>query len=283
MNSAPELTTVAELVAAQLGLRSVAFCGKGAFKETFRTEDKHGTVIALKLVDRAKIDLVRTEREISALKRCDSPRIAKVYDALTFQAPDQRVFDIVLEEFFDGGTLEDRLKAAAMTQPQVVNLAIGLFHAVRDLHPLQLVHRDIKPANIMFRKGSSEPVLVDFGLVRDLSQTSLTATWLPNGPGTPFYASPEQLNNDKSMIDWRSDQFAIGVVVGHMLSGRHPYQADPANPNTAVYAALERRWPTREFGEAMKKIGLAPVTKMVSAWPVHRFSHPDEALAALNP
>lgn len=283
MSPPPELTTVAELVAVQLGLRGVAFCGKGAFKETFRTEDKDGTVIALKLVDRAKTDLVRTEREISALKRCDSPRIAKVYDTLTFQAPDKRTFDIVLEEFFDGGSLEDRLKVAAMTQQQLVNLAIGLFQAVRDLHPLQLVHRDIKPANIMFRKASSEPVLVDFGLVRDLSQTSLTATWLPNGPGTPFYASPEQLNNDKAMIDWRSDQFAIGVVAGHLLTGQHPYQTDPTSPSTAVYAALERRGPTKEFQATMKKIGLAPVVKMVSAWPVHRFPHPDQALAALKP
>lgn len=130
MRSGPELATVAELVAVQLGLRSVSFCGKGAFKETFRTEAKDGKVIALKLVDRAKIDLVRTEREISALKRCDSPRIAKVHDTLSFQAPDQRVFDIVLEEFFDGGSLEDRLKEAAMTQPEVVNLAVGLFQAV---------------------------------------------------------------------------------------------------------------------------------------------------------
>jgi serine/threonine protein kinase len=283
MNSAPELTNVAELVAAQFGLRNLAFCGKGAFKETFRAEDKDGKVHALKLVDRAKIDLVRTEREISALKRCDSPRVAKVFDTRKFQAPDKRIFDIVLEEFLDGGSLEDRLKVAAMAHPQVLNLAIGLFMAVRDLHPLQLVHRDIKPANIMFRKASFEPVLVDFGLVRDLSQTSLTATWLPNGPGTPFYASPEQLNNDKAMIDWRSDQFAIGVVVGHLLTGQHPYQTDPANPTTAVYAALERRGPTKEFQETMKRIGLASVIKMVSAWPVHRFSQPDQALAALKP
>jgi len=283
MSAAPELTTIAESVAVQLGLGGVAFCGKGAFKETFRTEDKDGKAIALKLVDRAKIDLVRTEREISALKRCDSPRIAKVYGTLTYQAPDKRIFDVVLEEFFDGGSLEDRLKVAALDQPQVVSLAIGLFKAVRDLHPLQLVHRDIKPANIMFRKASSGPVLVDFGLVRDLSQTSLTATWLPYGPGTPFYASPEQLNNDKAMIDWRSDQFAIGVIVGHLLTGRHPYQTDPANAGAAVYAALDRKGPAAEFQATMKRLGLASVVRMVSAWPVHRFPSPDQALASLKP
>lgn len=282
MSAKPELVGVAERVAKQLGLENVTFCGKGAFKETYRVEDKNGKTVALKLVDRTKIDFARTEREITALKRCDSPRIAKVLDVKTFQAPDKRVFDIVLEEFFDGGSLEDNLKIANPTKEQVVQLATGLILAVRDLYPLQLVHRDIKPANIMFRKGSTEPVLVDFGLVRDLSQSSLTATWLPTGPGTPFYASPEQLNNDKAMIDWRSDQFSIGVVISHLLTGQHPYQVDSTNPNAAVVAVLERRGPTKEFQQAMQKMVLPAVVKMVCAWPVQRFSDPDQVLVTLK-
>jgi serine/threonine protein kinase len=282
MSAKPELVGVAERVAKHLGLENITFCGKGAFKETYRVEDKNGNAVALKLVDRAKIDFARTEREITALKRCDSPRIAKVLDVKTFRAPDKRVFDIVLEEFFDGGSLEDNLKTANPTKEQVVQLAAGLILAVRDLYPLQLVHRDIKPANIMFRKGSPDPVLVDFGLVRDLSQSSLTATWLPTGPGTPFYASPEQLNNDKTMIDWRSDQFSIGVVISHLLTGRHPYQVDSTNPNAAIVAVLQRRGPTKEFQQEMQTMALSAVAKMVSAWPVQRFSEPDQILVTLK-
>ena len=116
MNAKPELVGVAERVAKQLGLGNVTFCGKGAFKETYRVEDKNGKAVALKLIDRTKIDLARTEREITALKRCDSPRIAKVLDVKTFQESDKRVFDIVLEEFFDGGSLEDNLKVANLTR-----------------------------------------------------------------------------------------------------------------------------------------------------------------------
>lgn len=264
MSALPELMEVAEAVAKELGLATPVFCGKGAFKETYHVQGKDHKAIALKLVDRAKIDFVRTEREINSLQRCDSPRIAKVLGTHIFKAADRRIFDIVLEEFFDGGSLEDRLKLSPMTKPEVVELSIGLLLAVSDLHPLQLVHRDIKPANVMFRKGSSDPVLVDFGLVRDLSQTSLTATWLPRGPGTPFYASPEQLNNEKALIDWRSDQFSIGVVAGHLLTNQHPYQTDSASPGTAIHAALERRGPTQEFQQAMNDLGLMAVTKMVS-------------------
>jgi serine/threonine protein kinase len=282
MSAPPELIEVAEAVAKELGLAAPAFCGKGAFKETYRVQGKDRKAIALKLVDRAKIDFARTEREINSLKRCDSPRIAKVLGTHIFKASGRRVFDIVLEEFFDGGSLEDRLKLCPMTKAEVVELCIGLLLAVSDLHPLQLVHRDIKPANVMFRKDSSDPVLVDFGLVRDLSQTSLTATWLPTGPGTPFYASPEQLNNEKAMIDWRSDQFSIGVVAGHLLTNQHPYQTDPANPSSAIHAALERRGPTKEFQQAMNDMGLMAIAKMVSPWPVQRFSEPALALVALK-
>jgi hypothetical protein len=60
MNVNPELAKIAELVAHELGLTGVKFCGKGAFKETFQASDKTGKHIALKLVDRTKIDLVRS-------------------------------------------------------------------------------------------------------------------------------------------------------------------------------------------------------------------------------
>jgi len=99
---------------------------------------------------------------------------------------------------------------------------------------LDLVHRDIKPANIMFKEGLETPVLVDFGIVRDLAATSLTQTWSPIGPGTPFFASPEQLNNEKHLIDWRSDQFSLGVTLYFARTARHPYQLEmgscPARP-----------------------------------------------------
>lgn len=281
MSDKPELTSVAELAARQLNYKNPQFCGKGAFKETYRAEDHAGRPVALKLVDRTKINVERTDREIEALKRCNSLRVAKVLATTTFSAPDKRIFDVVVEEYFDGGTLEDRLKIGRLPQEEVVELVVGLILAVKELQP-NLVHRDIKPANIMFRKGEPEPVLVDFGIVRDLSQTSLTASWWPSGPGTPFFSSPEQLTNDKHLIDWRSDQFAIGVIASLLLTGHHPYQVDPANPNAAVYAVSEKRGPSPEFKAAMMQAGLPAIIQMVQPWPVLRFSEPNRVLAALR-
>jgi serine/threonine protein kinase len=105
---------------------------------------------------------------------------------------------------------------------------------------------------------------------------------LLHGPGTPFYASPEQLNNEKHLIDWRSDQFSIGVIAGHLLTDRHPYQTDPTDPRTAVQAAMDKKGPTAEFKNQIAALGLSPLSKMVAPWPVQRFLHPADVLTALT-
>jgi serine/threonine protein kinase len=89
------------------------------------------------------------------------------------------------------------------------------------------VHRDIKPDNIMLREDGRTPVIVDFGLVRMLDEPSITGSWADRGPGTPFYASPEQLRNEKPLIDWRSDQFSLGVSLSRVTIGVHTYQQIP--------------------------------------------------------
>ena len=69
-------------------MEGIAFCGKGAFKETYRVQDKSGGALALKLIDRTKINIERTQREIAAVKRCKSRRIARVLDTRIFTAPE---------------------------------------------------------------------------------------------------------------------------------------------------------------------------------------------------
>src|SRR5207244_520254 len=77
------------------------------------------------------------------------------------------------------------------------------------------------------------PVIIDFGVVRDLADSSLTKTHLARGPGTPLYAPPEQLNNRKALIDWRSDQFSLGITLSYCAFGVHPY-AQAGDVDTVV-------------------------------------------------
>jgi serine/threonine protein kinase len=273
------LTSVAEEFGRSHNLTDITFQGKGAFKETFRAITSSNAVVALKILQPAKCDLARSQREIEALQKCNSPYIAKLFDYGTFPSADGNNYYVSVEEYLDGGTLTQRLSPTLL--PDVVrSYGRYLTEALGHLKGLKLVHRDIKPDNIMFRGSSDVPVLVDFGLVRDLSESSLTATWLPQGPGTPYYAAPEQLNNDKHLIGWRTDQFSVGVVLGICLTGLHPFLAAGMNMPQVVAAVARRDTCTNGFRAAADAAGLSGLVKMLSPWPVQRYATPTQLLSS---
>lgn len=273
----PTLLAIAEEFSKQNNLCDVTFAGKGAYKETFKAFAKQDSSVALKLLDPAKCNIARSEREIDAMKRCDSPHIAKLYDSGVYLASDGINYIFSIEEYLDGGRLTDRL-GAKLAPDSVRHYGTCLAHALKHLEALHLVHRDIKPDNIMFRTNSDDPILVDFGLVRNLMEISLTQTWLQQGPGTPYYSAPEQLNNQKYLIDWRTDQFSLGIVLGICLTGQHPFTQ--SNPTDTVIAVSQRRSCGRPFQTEAINLGFSNLIKMVEPWSVHRFQTPDELLAS---
>lgn len=253
-----------------------SFLGSGAFKEAYSTVTPNGLPVALKIFDPNKCNLFRAEREIDAMRQCESPFIARLHDWGVFDNNGKGSFLYVIEEFMAGGTLTDRLAAVRLDVIRVCNYGLALISAVSHLREKQLVHRDIKPDNIMFRSANDDvPILVDFGLVRDLRRASLTLSYLQQGPCTPIYASPEQLNNDKHLIDWRSDQFSIGVVLNICLFGSHPYQQTGQTDAQTVEQVITRAACGPEFNEKTGRLGCGFLTKMVSPWPIDRFPHPD--------
>ena len=259
-----------------------SFIGKGAFKEVYFTKTQDNFSVALKVFDPNKCDLCRAEREIAAMQQCKSTFIGKLHDWGVFNYKDSGTFLFMVEEYLSGGTLTDRMSSIAHDVIKVCEYGIALLKAISHLRDNTLVHRDIKPDNIMFRAGADEPVLVDFGLVRDLSGVSLTMTYLQQGPGTPFFASPEQLNNDKFLIDWRSDQFSLGVILGICLTGSHPYQQPNQTDIQTVGRVITRATCSSAFSEKANASGFWFLTKMVSPWPIDRFAHPDLIIRELE-
>ncbi len=240
-----------------------------------------GKTVAFKLYDPENFDIERTNEEIKALVKCDSEYIGKLYEYGYFDHGSKSYF-YSCEEYFDGGTLRDRLKLGSIDKAFVLNLAYILANAIKDIHNYRLVHRDIKPENIMFKKGENNPYLVDFGLVRNLSRESLTPTWVYSGPGTPYYSAPEQLNNQKELIDWRTDQFSLGIVIAECLTGMHPYQQEGQKPINAITSVAEKQNCTDEFTSKMSKLEFDWVIKMTNPWPHQRYLTPDELIDVLK-
>jgi len=266
----PRFESIATEVCRAEGFDLIEFVGSGAFKETYKAICLDASLVAVK-VFKLGLSNQRLEREIDALRRCSHPQVAKIL-AVKSLSVDRKLWLATIEEFLAGGTLRMRLDAGGLLSiSKTRDLAISLIDAIRYIADLDLVHRDIKPDNIMFRDDGWQPVIVDFGLVRDLQARSLTTTWLPQGPGTPFFASPEQLNNDKALIDWRSDQFSLGVVLSMVATGTHPYAEEGDGGDATVERVIRRAGPSDRFRNSMQHVRIGPILKMVRPWPVHRF------------
>ncbi len=159
----------------------------------------------------------RFKRESRACVRVRHPSIVEIYDAGEVNG---RAYYSM--ELLEGAPL-DRLTAEE--QPSVTEILTGfagIADALETLHHEGVVHRDVKPGNIILRDDGSM-VLADFGLVKALDTPGLTADG--RTLGTPLYASPEQLRGDNASIDGRSDVYALGATIYHVLSGKPPFEA----------------------------------------------------------
>ncbi len=126
----------------------------------------------------------------------------------------------IVMELIEGQSLLGRLDDAPLPVPEVVEIGVGVAHALADLHSQNVIHLDIKPSNIMRRPGG-EFALIDFGLSRHDLLPDLLAEEFRVPIGTGPYLSPEQIARDRS--DPRSDIFSLGVVLYYLLTGVRPF------------------------------------------------------------
>jgi serine/threonine protein kinase len=274
---APSLEEIARAICTGSGYTFDKKLGEGAFKEAFLVTTAAQELRALKIL-KPGMASARTQREVEAMTRCRHANIASLETVATFTHSSVQ-YTYLVEEYIGGGTLDERLQKGPVSRESLLPMGVALIEAVAHVAANDLVHRDIKPANILFRK-TDQPVLVDFGLVRDLRKSSVTVTWATCGPCTPLYASPEQLTNDKAIIGWRSDQFSLGVVLAFAGLGMHPFARAGDDPAQTVLRVEAREGPSTEFIEEAKKSGLPVLIQMVGNWPVERIRKPADLLSA---
>jgi len=276
MSEETSLEPLSQEICRQNNWNWIKSIGAGAFKETFLIADSSNNTSALKLYKPGFSD-ERTLREIAAMKKCNHLNVCRLQAVERYK---NSTTDCIytLEEFIDGGTLNVAIQSSKLlSNEQVFEIGLGLISAIKHISEKGLVHRDIKPDNIMLRT-SGTPVLVDLGLVRDLNESSLTQSWAMRGPGTPYYASPEQLNNEKSGIDWRSDQFGLGVVLSHLLFGMHPYGDTSDHPRLIVERVAARTFQHDLFLKRANDQGFPLLVQMTKPWAIERIRKPEELL-----
>lgn len=272
-----EITAV---ICKQLDAKLIRSLGNGAFKQAYLIE-RNGAQFALKVAPVSGDLKARFERELSALSGCNHPSIAKIIASSSITHRGQESW-IIVEEYLSGGTLSERMVGSPLDPTAIRHIGATIAGALGHLFERGFVHRDIKPANILFRTVS-EPVLTDFGIVRVLGDVSLTQDFLAQGPGTPMYAAPEQLLNEKCSIDWRTDQFGLALVLAELLLGHHAFQENPhANVRDAIMRVADRKSLPPGTRQRLMDCGFGCLVKALSIWPVQRYRKPQDFEEALK-
>src|SRR5262249_24722813 len=127
-------------------------------------------------------------------------------------------------EFVDGPSAHALLEGrGTLPVGDGVHIALDVARALEHAHSRNIVHRDIKPDNILLT-ASGLAKLGDLGLAKRLDEASpLTAARM--GFGTTAYMPYEQAINAK-YADGRSDIYALGATLYHLLTGRVPFPGD---------------------------------------------------------
>ena len=208
--------------------RLVEQVGRGGAGAVWRALDPSGRRVAVKLLHAGALagerERQRFAAEVQGLLRVRHPQVATLLDAGSEGGE-----PFLVLEHVDGQPLAARLEREGPLPPRaagelVRRLALGLAHC----HAQGILHRDLKPENVLLRATTGEPVLIDFGLARDLlvgdSQPGLTAegTLL----GSPGYWAPEQARGERAAIGPWTDVFGLGGVLFAALTGAGPIEAE---------------------------------------------------------
>jgi serine/threonine-protein kinase len=185
-------------------------------------EVEHDRNLPKKILSEAREQFLR---EATVLARLDHPNLPKVSDFFSIKERDYLVMDYVPGKDLRTLMLEARQKTTYLDEQDVLDWAAQLCDALTYLHRQDppLVHRDIKPSNLKITPDGLLK-LVDFGLVKVLSPDEETITII-QGQGTVLYTPLEQYGGSESHTDVRSDIYAFGATIYHLLTGQPPVDA----------------------------------------------------------
>jgi serine/threonine protein kinase len=124
-------------------------------------------------------------------------------------------------EYVPGAPLRALVESGPLPIVDVIDIGLQLARALAEAHTKGIVHRDIKPENVI-KTPSGVIKVLDFGLARaEYTQTRLTQTGML--VGTPAYLAPEQALGLET--DFRTDIFALGLLLYELASGTNPFAA----------------------------------------------------------
>ncbi len=169
---------------------------------------------------------VAVERFITEARAVNQIGHRNIVDIFDFGAlPDGRHY--YLMDLLEGESLRARLhRTGALHVSEAASVIDELASALIAAHGKGIIHRDLKPDNVFMLAVPGrwpEVRVLDWGLAKLLSPTTLFRTATGSVLGTPVYMSPEQARAS-DLVDARTDIYALGVVSYELLAGVVPFR-----------------------------------------------------------
>jgi serine/threonine protein kinase len=188
----------------------------------------------LKLLGKNDETLVRLFRqEAKILNELDhtgipESQLGDSYFTVSLPRPSKLLHCLVMEKIA-GENLQDWVEEnGPVSQEQALDWLKQLVEILDYLHQHQYFHRDIKPSNIM-RRPNGQLVLIDFGTVREMTQTYLIKID-SNREITCVYSAgytPVEVIQGKAVP--QSDFYALGRTFVYLLTGKPPWELPEAS------------------------------------------------------
>ncbi len=283
--SAPVSTTPVEsrpLPAAVLGgARLLCRLGVGGMGTVYLGFDAvQGRRVAVKVLAphlaELELHVRRFQREGRNTLALDHPNIVR---GLDFGQDLATGLHFLVLEYIDGGTAQRLLdRRGRLPFAEVVAIALGATRALEHAHDRGIVHRDIKPDNL-FLSRAGQVKLGDLGLAKQLDDPASHLTVVTQVFGTAHYMPYEQALNAR-YADARSDIYALGVTLYHLLTGTVPF------PGQDVAEVFQRKRqgvfaPLRQHAPDVPESLVAVIDRMLATDPRQRFPSAIEVRRAL--
>ncbi|MCZ7649320.1 MAG: protein kinase [Planctomycetota bacterium] len=278
------------------GFELLEVIGRGGMGAVYKARQPNlNRIVALKILppgaaSRDPAAVERFIREARVTARFNHPHVVQGIEVGRDEATGLYYFAM---EYVNGPNLKDLLRqAGAIEARRGLSIVRQVAEALAYARKLGIVHRDIKPDNVLLN-SRGEAKLADLGLAR---QMSMAETFTPSGEapaadasltqagvtvGTPYYMPPEQARGRLDLLDVRSDLYALGATLYHMLAGRPPYQGRDSVSimRKHIDAPIPRLLDVRP--ELDPEIG-ALVERMLQKDPGRRFQSPEDLIERID-
>lgn len=261
--------------------RLVSILGQGGFGRTYLAEDqgRFNERCALKELIPAQDSAYVLEksrelfqREAATLYQIQHPQIPQFW--ATFEQ-EGRLF--LVQEYVEGKTYatllnERQAMGTTFLEAEVGQMLQQLLPVLAYIHSKGIIHRDISPDNIILRQRDLLPVLIDFGVVKELATRfqSPDMTMQATTVGKLGYAPSEQIQTGRAYPS--SDLYALAVTAVVLLTGMDP---------TELFDDIQMNWEWRRWATVSN--GFAQVlNRMLSYRPSDRYPSAGEVLQALQ-